>query len=203
MATFRAIAATSQAILGLLSSAAPRPEMSGATFALYQASDFQKPMDEGISLFLYHISAGIGNRNSAPRLAPDGRRYRPSLPLDLHYLLTPWAKTAQLQQRLLGWAIRTLEDTPILPAGLLNHFVSEAETFHDSETVELIFAPMSIQDETNIWEMSPSFRQVSVAYVARMVMIESDLEMVEGALVQARDFALAGRSTGSGKGPAQ
>ncbi len=195
MATFRAIAATSQAILGLLSSAAPRPEMSGAAFALYQASDFQKPMDEGISLFLYHISAGSGNRNAAPRLAPDGRRYRPSLPIDLHYLLTPWAKSAEKQQRLLGWAIRTIEDTPILPAGLLNHFVSEAETFHDNETVELVFAPISIQDETNLWEMAPSNRQPCVSYIARMVMLESEIELVEGALVQTRDLAYA-KATG-------
>lgn len=190
MANYRAIAAASQAILGLLSSAAPRPEMSTASFSLYQARDFQNPMEEGISLFLYHIGAGSGNRNSAARPGPDGKRYRPSLPLDLHYLLTPWAKTAQKQQVLLGWAIRVLEDTPILPSALLNHYASAVDTFHDGETVEIVFSPASIQEVTNVWEMAPANRQPSVTYVARMLTLDSDLALSEGPLVQTREFGL-------------
>jgi len=64
---------------------------------------------------------GPGRRRlGARRRDPVGRRYRPSTPLDLWYLLTAWSSEAEEQQRLLGWAIRTLEETPILPAGFLN-----------------------------------------------------------------------------------
>ena len=38
----------------------------------------------------------------------------PALPLELHYLLTTWAETAQKQQRLLGWCMTALGESPLL-----------------------------------------------------------------------------------------
>src|SRR5690349_15219770 len=116
MATYRAIAAISQAVLGMLEEACPRDEFAEAGFRLVQPSDFQidtPPLAEGISLFLYRVTVNGSLRNLPPRLAPDGRRYRPALPLDLHYLITAWGRSVEKQQRLLGWALRTLEDTSI------------------------------------------------------------------------------------------
>jgi len=142
MATYQAIAAIGEAILGLLEAARPKPEFANAQFALYQSTNFQNPMEEGISLYLYRVATNTTRRNLPPHIGPDGRRYRPPLPLDLHYLLTPWARTAAKQQRLLGWSMRALEDTPILPAGLLNHYGTEPETFFPHETVELVCEPL-------------------------------------------------------------
>ena len=59
--------------------------------------------------------------NLPPRTALDGTRYRPPTPVDLHFLVTAW-EGLQEQFSMLGWIIRTLEDTPVLPAGLLNRF---------------------------------------------------------------------------------
>ena len=56
MASYHAIAAISSAILGLLQSACPKPEFDDAQFELYQSNDFQNPMAEGISLYLYRIA---------------------------------------------------------------------------------------------------------------------------------------------------
>ena len=47
MASFQAIAATGQAMLGLLADAVPKPEFANAQFGLYQLADFQSPMEEG------------------------------------------------------------------------------------------------------------------------------------------------------------
>lgn len=189
MATYHAIAATSQAILGLLKDACPKDEFQNAGFALYHPSDFETPsMDEGISLFLYRVVPNGTLRNLQPRLGPDGRRYRASLPLDLHYIMTAWAKSVEKQQRLLGWSMRVLEDTPILPAGLLNHFMPEAETFHANETVELVCETLSLQDWTALWDKLKPKMQTSVTYVARMVPIESSIELTGGGMVQTRDF---------------
>src|SRR6185295_4617840 len=96
--------------------------------------------------------ATSSRRNLPSRVGPDGKQYRPPLPLDLYYLLTAWAKTAVKQQRLLGFWIRELGDTPILPASLLNHFGPERDTFTPSEAVELIYEPLSLQDMANVWE---------------------------------------------------
>jgi hypothetical protein len=188
MATANAIAAIGQAILGLIAAGVPQPEFSSATFELYQAKNFQTPMDEGISLYLYRVSPAGEIRNYPPRIAPDGRRFRPALPLNLHYILSSWARDAVKQQRLLGWAMRILEDTPILPAGVLNQGGPESDTFWPNETVDLIMESISIYDMGAIWDVSKPNVQPSVGYVARMLGVESPLDMTEAPAVQIREF---------------
>src|SRR5262249_61777324 len=98
MASSPAIAATSQAILGLLQNAALGGEFNGITFAHYQASNFLAPMTEGVSLWLYRLTVNA-NRNLPPGVGRDGRRYRPPLALDVHYLVTAWAAEPTRQHR--------------------------------------------------------------------------------------------------------
>jgi hypothetical protein len=188
LATFQAIAATGQAILGLLADACPKPEFAAARFELYQTGNFQTPMEEGVSLYLYRVAVNGARRNLPPTVGLDGRRHRPPVPLDLHYILSAWAKSAVKQQRLFGWAIRMMEDVPILPAGLLNNYGPEAEIFRPNETVELILESLSLQDMYNVWSATKVNPQLSVSYVARMIGIESNVELSEAAPVQTRAF---------------
>jgi hypothetical protein len=186
VASPNAIAATGQAILTLTAAAVPHDEFPNALFELYQAKDFQNPMEEGISLYLYRITPAGEIRNYPPRVAPDGKRYRQLLPINLHYLLSSWARDAAKQQRLMGWAMRALEDTPILPAGLLNQNGPEHDIFRPDETVDLTMETISIYDMGAIWDVAKPFTQPSVCYVARMIGVESQIEIPTGALVQTR-----------------
>lgn len=188
MATANAIAATGQAILALIASGVPRDEFSSAKFELYQAKDFQSPMEEGISLYLYRVTPAGEIRNFPPRIAPDGRKYKQVLPLNLHYILSAWAREAAKQQRLLGWAMRILEDTPVLPSGLLNQGGPESDTFRPNETVDLIMETISIYDMGAIWDVSKPNVQPSIGYVARMIGLESQLQVTEAEPVQIRAF---------------
>jgi hypothetical protein len=188
MATFQAIAATGQAMLGLLADAVPRPEFANARFELYQIGDFGNAMEEGISLYLYRIAVNGTIRNRPPITGPDGRRHRPPIPLDLHYVLSAWARSAVKQQRLLGWTIRMFEDVPILPTGLLNNYGPEPEIFHPGETVEIILESLTLQDLNNLWSATKTLPPLSVGYVARMVGISSAMPLSEAAEVQTREF---------------
>ncbi len=188
MATANAIAATGKAILWLIASGIPRDEFPAAKFELYQARDFQSPMQEGISLYLYRVTPAGEIRNYPPHVAPDGRKYRQQLPINLHYILSAWAREAFKQQRLLGWAMRILEDTPVLPANVLNQSGPERDTFRPTETVDLIMEAISIYDMGAVWDVSKPNVQPSVGYVARMVGLESQIEMVEAGPVQTREF---------------
>ena len=190
MGTFQAIAATGQAMLGLLSDAVPRDQFPNAQFELYQMSNFQQPMEEGISLFLYRIAANTSRRNLPPTTGPDGRRFRPPIPVDLYYILTAWAPTAVRQQRLLGWTIRMFEDVPILPTGLLNNYGPEPEIFKQGETVEIVLDSLTLQDLNNFWGVSKSSLQLSVGYVARMLHIQSSMQITEYKEVQTREFGV-------------
>jgi hypothetical protein len=192
VATWNAIAATTRAILGLLEDAYPR-DFGKLTFAPAHISDFagDKVPPDGFTLALYRVAVNGNLRNQPPRVGPDGIRYRPSLPLDLQYLLTPWAGDVEKQQRLLGWSIRQLEDNPILPAGLLNRFLREPDVFRPNESVELVAESLALSDFTNVWDKLKPRMQTSVTYLARMVLIDSDIDLREGPLVQSRHFEMA------------
>jgi hypothetical protein len=191
MATTQAIAAAGQAILGLLADACPKPEFSAARFELYQLSNFGNPMEEGISLYLYRLAVSTARRNLPPTVGPNGERFRPPIPLDLHYVVTAWAQTAVKQQRLLGWAIRMLEDVPILPAGLLNNYGPEPNIFKQSETVEVILESLTLQDFNNLWSPSKTNPpSLSVGYIVRMIAIESTMSLSELSAVQTREFGV-------------
>jgi hypothetical protein len=188
VAKAQAIAVTGQAVLGLLADNIPKSEFTNARFELYQPSNFQSPMEEGISLFLYRIEVNAGLRNMPNRIGLDGISRRAPLPLDLYYLLTVWAKDTIKQQRILGWAMRTLEDAPVLSAGRLNNFGPEADVFSPNETVEIIYQTLSLQDISNIWSAFKVSPPASVAYAARVVGIDSTIPLQETAPVQVREI---------------
>jgi hypothetical protein len=190
MATYEAIAAAGQTIIGLLGDACPKPEFEGARFSLYQIKDFLSPMEEGLSLFLYRVAVNGSRRNLPPTTGADGRRYRPPIPLDLHYMLTAWGKTAEKQHLLLGWAIRMLQDVPVLHASLLNDYAADAETFRTGETIEVILDPLNLQDMSNLATLTKLNPPLSVTYVIRMVSVESRVALEEAEPVQTREFIL-------------
>lgn len=191
MAKAQAIAVTGQTVLGLLADNIPKTEFANARFELYQTANFASPMEEGISLFLYRVEVNSSLRNLPARTGLDGITRRPPLPLDLYYLLTVWAKDAVRQQRILGWAMRTLEDAPVLSAGRLNHFGTETDVFSPDETVELIFQTLSLQDLSNLWGAFKGTIPASVAYIARVVGIDSTVSAEETAPVQTREINFA------------
>lgn len=191
MAKAQAIAVTGQTVLGLLADNIPKSEFTNARFELYQPSNFQTPMEEGISLFLYRIEVNAGLRNMPNRTGLDGISRRAPLPLDLYYLMTVWAKDVIKQQRILGWAMRALEDAPVLSAGRLNNFGPEADVFSPNETIEVIFQTLSLQDISNIWSAFKVSPPASVAYIARVVGIDSAIPLQETASVQVREIDFA------------
>jgi hypothetical protein len=187
MAGYPAIATMSEAVLGLLRTASAGGEFDGVELTHYGSASFQSPMSLGLSLYLYRISVSA-TRNRPWRLGADGRRYRPSLPIDAHFLLTAWAEDPIKQQRMLGFAIRTLEDTPILPAGVLNQHAPEPDVFRPDETVELVFESVSVQDASYIWEVAQTKEQPSATYVARMIELESTTAEDQAPRVQTREL---------------
>ncbi len=198
MAKYPALAAVGHAIRRLLLDAR-LPELATVSVELVRAKDFQKDppstIKEGLSIYLYRVTANTTRRNLPPRRTPTDQRLRPPLPLDLYFLLTPWADDAEKQLRLLGWAMRTLDDTCILPSGLLNAHSPETDIFDENETVELILDPLSLQDTAVLWENLKANIQPSASYVARLIALDSTVAITEQAPVQTRAFDLA-------KGPA-
>ncbi len=187
MATFQGIAAVSNAIVHLLQSQYVPADFDGnlLEFQVYIAQNFQKPMDAGVSVLLYRIYLNQHHRMPPGRRLPDGSRQRPMLPVDLHFLITAWAKDASLQHAIAGWMMRLLEDTPSLSPGLLN--ARYPNTFGPEETVETGITELTTEELFRIWEVIVNNTyQISVPYVARNVKIETMVSDGEGEPVQER-----------------
>ena len=173
MADYRAITAVSEAVMHLLrTSYRPEDFNNELEFKIFTSKDFANPISSGISLFLYRIYPNGVQRTPPGRTGPDGRQLQSQLPIELHFLLTVWAKEASLQHTVAGWMMRALEDTPTLPAGLLNSVVSDS--FRPDETVEISLAELRTEDLLRIWDvLGLNVYQLSVPYLARTVTIES------------------------------
>ncbi len=201
MADYRAIAAVSEAIIHLLERAYDPADFSGhqLQFRVFLAKDFSQPMDAGVSLFLYRIYLNQVHRAPGGRLDANGRRMRTQLPVDLHFLLTAWAKDSSLQHTIAGWMMRALEDVPVLPAALLNHKISGV--FHPDETAEVGLTQLTTEELFRIWEVIVNnVYQISVPYVVRNVKIESAHPLAPGAPVQERTFEWGPTDQGASRG---
>jgi len=187
MANYRAIAATSTALRGLIRDHYPRAEFgAGLDIQLYQTRDFEEPMQDGFSIYLYRVSVNGAMRNLTLRRSPDGRRFRPSLPLDLHYMITPWAQDIERQHRMLGWVMRMFDDTSVLSAGHLNHYLAETDTFQPNEGLEIICDPLSLNDYLTLWDRLRPRLPASATYALRMVLIDSEVQVSDAGPVQTR-----------------
>jgi len=190
-----AISAVARAVLSLLEAAVPRDEVRGfpnAKFEMYQAGNLLEKtvVAEGIGIYVYRLAPANNVRNTAPRVLPDGNRLRSSMAIDVHFLLIAFAADAFKQHRLLGWAIRAIEDMPILPSSLLNLAGPDEKIFGEAEAVDLVMERLSVQELNSIWESAQSVSQLAAPYVVRMVELESELEMHEHPPVQTRVFGM-------------
>jgi hypothetical protein len=188
MASYRAIGATCEGVLRLLRQAWTLALFydTELQFEVYSTKDFATPMETGVSLFLYKAGRNELQRTPPAKPDPQGRPRRPQLPLNLYFLLTPWAKEASLEHEVLGWMMRTLEDSPILPAGLLNSAI--AGVFDPEETVEIVPGDLTYEELFRIWDVLPNDYHVSVPYVARIVRIDSQFDVVQTEPVLTRQF---------------
>jgi hypothetical protein len=153
-----------------------------------------KQEGDGFTICLYRVSLQYSSRNSANR-KDRAIAFRPSLPVDLHFLISPWAASATSQHQMLGWLLRALEDMGPLPAPIVNTWLPEP-IFRDDEAVELSYESLPIADYFNLWDKLREKFPLSATYVARTVMLDSTVAIDEGPLVRTREFKF-GRPPGA------
>lgn len=184
MATFQAIGSVAEAVARLLGQTWQPSLLNGSAlqFEVYQGKDFSKPMDLGVSVFVYQVGVNKVQRT----LPPADPQHRRPLPLDIWLLLTAWAQDASMEHAILGWAMRAIDDNPILSSGFLNAFIPGV--FRPEETVELVPAELTNDEVFQLWQVLPSSLQLSAPYVARVVRVESELTVPQGSPVRTREL---------------
>lgn len=188
MARSQAIAAVSATLLGLLRDSYPRDEFGPSlTFELYQPRNFDDPMREGIAICLWRAAPNGNRRNFPTRTDQFGRRLRGSIPMDLYYLIVPFADQAERQQRLLGWVIRAMHELgPMVPTHL-NHYLAESDTFAEAESLDAVPEALSVGDYLTLWDRLKRLPPAAT-YLVRLLLIDSDKPLDEYPLVEERNL---------------
>jgi len=189
MANYRAIAAASVTLCRLLADRFPRADFDDQPLdiKLRQVPEISTPMDQGIAVCLWRVTPNSQRRAQGPRTDIHGRRFRPSLPIDLHYLLVPYGKDAEGQQRLLGWLLRAMDELGPLVASQLNHFLAESDIFTATESVDLVLDPLAVPDQLTLWDRV-KILPPAANYLMRMLLIDSEVALDEHPLVRERQF---------------
>jgi len=188
MARSQGIAAVSATLMGVLRDRYPRDEFGPSlAFELYQARNFDNPMKEGIAICLWRVAPNISRRNFGVRIDPLGRRFRGSLPIDLFYLIVPFAEQSERQQRLLGWVMRAMHELGAMAPTQLNHYLAESDVFAETEGLDAVAEPLSVADYLTLWDRLKRLPPAAT-YVLRMLLLDSQIPLDEYPLVEERDF---------------
>ena len=132
-----------------------------------------------INVFLYHTMPNAAWRNAdLPGQVRAGEVGHPPLALNLHYLITAYGtdESDLPAQVALGRAMRVLHDRAELTARDIRNFTGNfAGNSLDQQvdSVRITPDPLSVEDLTRLWSTFKSEYRVSAAYLASVVLIES------------------------------
>ncbi len=125
------------------------------------------PFPPTITVFLYRITIAAEVRNAPKRTLPNGAVTRPLLPLELHYLVTPWATDTAAEHRIVGHVLQVLYDRAELgPSDL------QGASWMPGDSVQLTLAALPVEEHFQIWETTDAPYRLSLPYVARVIGIE-------------------------------
>jgi hypothetical protein len=176
VASFSAIPAAGKSIERFLNAAfaeAPLPVPGKTTKAvLVRSEDFDRTslgtiiVRPALSIFLYRVDFNKTMRAAWAGLTQqDGRTH---LPLDLHFLLTPWGDNAEAEGAILGRAMQALDSTPILTGPLLH----QSGDWAPNEAVNLLMDEISTEAVMRTFDSLAADYRISVPYIARVVRLD-------------------------------
>lgn len=124
-----------------------------------------------MTIFLFEVVEDPTLRNRPPNrsvLQPETIT-RPSIPLILRYLLTPWSGDRLTDHRIMGRALQVLYDDAILSGTQLQGGLAGT-----SEAIKLKLAPLTLEERTRVWHAVQRPYRLSVTYDVRVINIDSN-----------------------------
>jgi len=176
MANSNSIAAAGKSIERLLTAAfvdPPVPVPNKVTRAyLARSEDLDHRSTSSIivrpalSIYLYHVEV-----NKTMRAAWSGVTFHDGLshlPLDLHFLITPWGENAEAEGAILGRALQSLDSNPVLTGPLLH----QSGGWAPNEGLQLLMDEISTEAVMRTFDSLACDYRISVPYIARLVRLD-------------------------------
>jgi len=174
VANFSSISATGTSIQRLLTAAfaePPVPVPGSTTRAILVRTEDFDPESQSIhrpalTIFLYRVDFNKTTRAAWSAVGSHDGRAR--LPLDLHFLVTPWSDNAEEEHAILGRAMQCLESFPILSGPLLH----QSGGWAPNEAVQLVLEEVSTEAVMRTFDSLPTEYHLSVPYIARVIRLD-------------------------------
>jgi hypothetical protein len=142
-----------------------------------------------LNLFMFQTSPNAGWRNvDLPSRDGNGNRAsNPPLAVDLHYLITAYSKIAFHAEIILGYAMQTLHETPVLTRNTIRatlqnlssspapaeQALSAADLAEQVELIKITPQVMSTEEMSRLWSAIQTQYRPTTVYQASVVLIES------------------------------
>ncbi len=131
-----------------------------------------------VNIFLYHASpSGAWRNTDIPGRVRRGETAMPALGLNLYYLITAYGRDNDTKKpfshHLLGRAISTLQDHPLLGADEIKTALPNNDLWQQVERVRFTLQPFSLEEISKLWTGFQTQYRLSVAYEASVVLIDS------------------------------
>jgi hypothetical protein len=196
MSSFLAIGAVTALLRDLLDDGLVRQNVSGPLGARPAVEALPPDLaanapggDIRLNLFLHKVSPNSGWRNvDLPSRNGDGERIsNPPLALDLHYLLTAYAKENFHAEVLLGCAMQLLHENPVLLRTAIRRRLSDwssgtdvllralatAELAEQAEQIKIVPQSADAEDVSKLWTGFQAHYRPTAAYQVTVVLIQS------------------------------
>ena len=132
------------------------------------------------TIFLYRVGVNSVMRNGPRVTLNNGATTRPLLPMDLSYLITPWAKDPKDEHLMLGLILQALYDHAELgPADL------SGASWSPDDSVQLVLETLTIEEHFCIWDTVDMPYRLSLTYMARILGIEPSEQIFAPPVVRA------------------
>ena len=110
-----------------------------------------------VNIFMYHVSLNTGWRNvGLPELDSSGNRVSsPPLAIDLHFLLSAYGPNELDGEILLGWAMQTFHEQPVLTPDLVQTALSAIATAVGASAEDQRVGQSTLALQTELIKVSP------------------------------------------------
>lgn len=117
-----------------------------------------------VTIFLYRIAINSQMRNSPRRTLSGGQTTRPPLPIELYFMITPWAQDTSDEYRIVGRILQAFYDNAELGPTQL-----QGDSWEVGDSVEIILESLPLDDHYRIWDTSTLPYRLSLTYQVRVV----------------------------------
>ncbi len=173
MANIHSIHSVGDSIMQFLRNAYPQElrDAHPCDFRIISSGEMAESTDDfntTVSLYLYRIIMNEHVRNTITSRSL--RDESVPLSVDLHFLLSVWANSAEAEHTICAWAMSQLHQHPIMDISSL----SEEGGWSADDVVHIIPAELTNEDLMRIWDAVAPYYRLSVSYIARVVRIDGD-----------------------------